>query len=94
MVSLWLLGGLSGVLSTCVSLVHGSSMPLTVGACNSSFSTLVTYCGVAANTAGFNRGVYCSLLKFGVTADSLSGSTCRRHTVLGATLTSYDKGPE
>ena len=70
MVSLWLLGGLSGVLSTCVSLVHDSSMPLIVGACNSSFSTLLADCGVAANTAGFNRGKYCSLLKFGVTADS------------------------
>ena len=70
MVSLWLLGGLSGVLSTCVSLVHDSSMPLIVGACNSSFSTLLADCGVAANTAGFNRGTYCSLLKFGVTADS------------------------
>ena len=53
MVSLWLLGGLSGVLSTCVSLVHGSSMPLIVGACNSSlFSTLL-----AANTTGFNHSV-------------------------------------
>ena len=72
MVSLWLLGGLSGVLSTCVSLVHGSSMPLVVGACNSSFSTLLADCGVAANTAGFNRSVCCSLLNFGVTADSLS----------------------
>ena len=70
MVSLWLLGGLSGVLSTCVSLVHDSSMPLIVGACNSSLSTLLADCGVAANTAGFNRGTYCSLLKFGVTADS------------------------
>ena len=70
MVSLWMLGGLSGVLSTCVSLVHSSSMPLVVGACNSSFSTLLADCGVAANTAGFNRGTYCSLLKFGVTADS------------------------
>ena len=70
MVSLWLLGGLSGVLSTCVSLVHDSSMPLIVGACNSSFSTLLADCGVAANTAGFNRGTYCSLLKFGVSADS------------------------
>ena len=70
MVSLWLLGGLSGVLSTCVSLVHDSSMPLIMGACNSSFSTLLADCGVAANTAGFNRGTYCSLLKFGVTADS------------------------
>ena len=70
MVLLWLLGGLSGVLSTCVSLVHDSSMPLIVGACNSSFSTLLADCGVAANTAGFNRGTYCSLLKFGVTADS------------------------
>ena len=70
MVSLWLLGGLSGVLSTCVSLVHDSSMPLIMGACNSSFSTLLADCGVAANTAGFNRGTYCSLLKFGVSADS------------------------
>ena len=50
MVSLWLLGGLSVVLSTCVSLVHGSSMPLVVGACNSLFSTLLADCGVAANT--------------------------------------------
>ena len=70
MVSLWLLGGLSGMVSTCVSLVHGSPMPLIVGACNSSFSTLLADCGVAANTAGFNRGMYCSLLKFVVTADS------------------------
>ena len=72
MVSLWLLVGLSGVLSTCVSLVRGSSMPLIVGACNSSFSTVLADCGVAANTAGFNCDVYCSLLKFGVTADCLS----------------------
>ena len=72
MVWLWLLGGLSGVLSTCVSLVHGSSMQLVVGACNSSFSWLLADCGVAANTAGFNRSVCYSLLNFGDTADSLS----------------------
>ena len=71
MVLLWLLGGLSLALSTSVPLVNGSSMPLIVGACNSSFSTVLADCGVAANSDGFRCGVHCSLFKFGVTADSL-----------------------
>ena len=70
MVSLWVLEGLSGALSTCVSLVNGFSMPVIVGACNSSFS--IADCGVAANSDWFRCDVYCSLFKFGVTADSLS----------------------
>ena len=72
MVSLWLLGELSEVLARSVALVNGSSMPLIVGTWNSSFSTLLANCGVAANTAGFSCGVYCSLSKFGGAADSLS----------------------
>ena len=54
MVSLWLPGGFSGALSTCVSLVNGFSMPLIVGACNSSFSTLLADCGVLPTAMGLD----------------------------------------
>lgn len=71
MISPWLLGGLSGVLFTSLSMVDVSSTPLVVGVCTSSFPTLLVDCGVATNTAGFSCGVQCYLSKFGVTADCL-----------------------